>query len=123
MKQIFIIQGDEAVGKSELFNNALKADIIINPFESPIFIKKYIKNSIPKIRSMLIDDFIVNDEKCKKLARDIDFYFSDVLEYLIIITNCNVDDLYKLTKRLEVLDIPISLCKMEKGGSNDFKNN
>lgn len=112
MKQIFIINGEPMTGKSILFNDALRADII-NPFESPIFIKKYIKNSNPKIRTMLIDDFVVSDEKCKKLAMNIDFYFSDVLEYLIIITNCNNDELYKLTKRLEILDIPISLCKME----------
>lgn len=92
MKQIFIIQGEPMTGKS----------ILGSILDKSMDVKVY-------------DDFIAdsksyyNDFK-KELLKGIGKLYS----YIVIITNCDDEDLTILVDKLKEFNKPISICKITK---------
>ena len=109
MKQIFVVFGEPMTGKSILFNQAVKVEHA-DYFDTPFF-EKRIKDQ--NIKSVVIDDFIVNNINCKTLAVNL-LKIDKLLDYVIIISNCEIDKQYLLIDRLATLNIPISICDMKK---------
>lgn len=86
MKHIFIINGKPMTGKTTL------GSILIN--------------------TEVIDDFVVNNKNCKNLV--INLLKKHIENYVAIICNCEKADLYLLIEKLKILNVPISICEMEK---------
>ena len=110
MKQVFVVYGGPETGKSILFNEVVKANFL-HDYNDVFYLRTIDKNNI---KSIVLDDFIVTDDNCKDLVLTIDRLYKNRLDYLTIITNCGSEDLYKLTSRLKMLDIPISVCEMKR---------
>lgn len=105
MKQIFIVYGEAAVGKSTLFRKAVKVDLL-NEYADYIFCKE-------KPKSIVLDSVVAKNEQT--ISDIIKFVNRSDVDYLIIIIN---HDLHLLTEKLKplskLLNIPISICEMRK---------
>jgi len=92
MKQIFVIQGEPKTGKS----------ILGSILDKSMNVKVY-------------DDFMADSKSYyNSFKKELLAGIGRLYTYIVIITNCNDEDLTVLVDRLKEFNKPISICKMTK---------